>query len=233
MSGLEYAPEGILLPSVDRSDGTYNNTEPPIPAPENTPPDDPPTPSLPYNATTLPSDLAMPFNASDYFASYAAASVSGLPSLTGTSVSSSSAKTPAISACVGNQVEGSCTMASVPSTRPDSGPQELICNKVDSPQNIYLMFNETQAAHGAAAYCAELISAGVVLSATTTAPKAWVIQNAAENGGYISLTVLFDVDSCDPGTLSSNQKLDLKHLGQDQCYQYLFEAIARPCEFEL
>lgn len=75
-SGLDYAPEGIKLPDDNRTDGTYYSEVPPDPAPENTPPDDPPTPSLPYVASDLPSDLATPFDAAAYFATFTPASVS-------------------------------------------------------------------------------------------------------------------------------------------------------------
>jgi GDSL-like lipase/acylhydrolase family protein/VCBS repeat protein len=69
-SSLEYVPEGILLPVIDRADGTYNNTSPTNPAPENMPPDDPPTPALPYTLSPLPPGLATPFDALAYFATY-------------------------------------------------------------------------------------------------------------------------------------------------------------------
>lgn len=74
-TGSEYDPEGILLPTVDRADGTFDAQVPPDPAPENTPPDDPPLPSVPYVVSNLPSDLATPFDAGAYFASYTPASV--------------------------------------------------------------------------------------------------------------------------------------------------------------
>jgi hypothetical protein len=69
-SGSQYHPEGIRLPTVDRTDETFDLREPPLPAPENTPPDDPSTPSLPYVLSDLPSGLATPFDAEAYFATY-------------------------------------------------------------------------------------------------------------------------------------------------------------------
>ena len=62
-AALEYAPEGILLHSVNRTDDTFDVQVPPDPAPENIPQEDPPTPSLPYVLSDLPSNLATPFNA--------------------------------------------------------------------------------------------------------------------------------------------------------------------------
>ena len=230
-SSLEYAPEGILLPSIDRDDGTYNASVPPDPAPENTPLDDPPTPALPYNATSLSPGLATAFNATAYFATYTPAPVSSSSSLPPTPITTtSSASPPAGSACVGNQIEGSCTMASPPSSTPDSGPAQPVCNKVDSAPLPYLMFNATQAAQGAADYCANLISGGVVLSSSTSNPNPGRVDNGAEKGGFISYVVMFDVDSCDPGTAAENQKLDFKALGQDGCYQYLYTQLAQFCK---
>lgn len=80
-TGSEYDPEGILLPTINRTDGTFNAQVPPDPAPENTPPDDPPTPSLPYVLSNLPSGLATPFDAGAYFATYTPVQLSSLPTL--------------------------------------------------------------------------------------------------------------------------------------------------------
>ena len=91
------------------------------------------------------------------------------------------------------------------------------------------MFNDTKAAQGAADYCSQLISAGVVLSSSTSSPAAGHVDNAAENGGFIALTVLFDAAYCDPGTSSEDQKLDFKAFGQDQCEQYLYQELAQFC----
>jgi hypothetical protein len=88
---LAAGPEGIHYPSVNRNDSTYNATAPPDPAPENTPPEDPPTPVLPYTATTIQSGLAAPFDAAAYFSTFVpagqstAASVSASDDSTGAS----------------------------------------------------------------------------------------------------------------------------------------------------
>jgi hypothetical protein len=213
--GLEYAVEGILLPTIDRADGTYNNTTPPDPASDNIPLDDPPTPPLPYTLSPLPSNLAMPFDAVAYFATYTSASAVSSPT----------------SACSGNQIEGSCVQATLPSTTPDSGPKSPVCNKVDSPLGDFVLFDATKAASAAATYCAALISSNVVLSGSSPAPKPGYVANAAENGGYIAFTVAFDVDSCAPGTASANQQLSFSALGQDLCYQSLYTALAASCEY--
>ena len=92
------------------------------------------------------------------------------------------------------------------------------------------MFNDTQAAKGAADYCTELISAKVILSSSNAAPASAYVANAAENGGYIAFSVLFDVDTCGPNTLAAQQQLSFASFGQDQCYQYLYTALAQTCE---
>ena len=228
MDPLEYEPQDFL-PSVNRSDGTYNATAPPSPAPENTPPEDPPTPILPYNATELPANLALPFNASAYFETYTLTSLPNTSKHSPTTITTATT-TPVEAACSGNQIEGSCTMSVLASATPNSGPESPICNKVDSSNEPFLMFNQTQAANGAANYCAELITNNIVLSASTPIPASGKVENAAENDGYIAFTVLFDVNCCDPGTSSADQKLDLKALGQDQCYQNLYEILAEQCK---
>ncbi|KAJ6486263.1 hypothetical protein DFH09DRAFT_1106160 [Mycena vulgaris] len=75
---LAAGPEGIHYPAVNRNDSTYNATAPPDPAPENTPPEDPPTPVLPYTASTRSglATLATPFDAVAYFATFVPASQS-------------------------------------------------------------------------------------------------------------------------------------------------------------
>ncbi|KAI9690172.1 MAG: Ankyrin-2 [Bathelium mastoideum] len=146
-----------------------------------------------------------------------------------TAPATSATGSPAPSSCSGNQIEGFCTMASFPSATPDSGATSLICYKVDDKSNDYLLFNATQAAKGAADYCANLVSSGVVLSATSSSPAAGSLPNAAEKGGFVSFAVVFDVYSCDPGTTNDDQKLDFKKMGQDQCYHYLYTSIATSC----
>lgn len=75
-------PEGILLPTVNRTDGTFDAKVPPNPRPENIPPEDPPTPSLPYVSSDLPQDIATPFNAVAYFATYTPSAASTSSSTT-------------------------------------------------------------------------------------------------------------------------------------------------------
>lgn len=124
-------------------------------------------------------------------------------------------------------------MGPFPTPMPDGGLESPPRNKVDSSQDFYLMFNATQAAQGAAVYCAQLISDRVVLSSSTPPPSSGKIQTGAEKGGIIAFTVLWDIDSCDLGTSSADQKLDFNALGQDQCYQNLYVTLAQECNLFL
>jgi hypothetical protein len=69
----------------------------------------------------------------------------------------------------------------------------------------------------------------VVLSSTNPPPKDGFAANAAENGGYVALSVLFDVDSCDPGTSADDQKVDFGAMSPDDCFQYLYTTIKDFC----
>lgn len=55
------------------------------------------------------------------------------------------------------------------------------------------------------------------------------MAGGAEKGGKISLSILFDVDSCDPGTSTADQKVDFAAMGQDKFYQSLYEPMATGC----
>ena len=91
-------PEGYLLDPVNRTDGTYYAKQPTNPAPENTPPDDPPTAPVPYTGRPLPTDLAMPFapgEAQAYFATYQASDSSATTVAMSTTLTTSTTKAPA------------------------------------------------------------------------------------------------------------------------------------------
>ncbi|KAL8671349.1 MAG: hypothetical protein Q9168_004159 [Polycauliona sp. 1 TL-2023] len=70
------AADSLVEPPDDRKDGTFDAKAPPQVAEGDTPPDDPPTPSLPYKAADLPAGLATPFSDADaYFAAYTPAAM--------------------------------------------------------------------------------------------------------------------------------------------------------------
>lgn len=93
------------------------------------------------------------------------------------------------------------------------------------------MFNATQASTGAYTYCGQLVSNKVVLSKTGTAPKPGYVPGAAENGGYIAMSVLFDVDSCAPGTSAQDQKFDFGSMTEEDCHTYVYSNIETYCKF--
>ncbi len=138
--------------------------------------------------------------------------------------------TSAASTCVGNQIQGSCVQGSEPSATPNSGPLGAVCNKVDAPNNDLVRINADQASQAAADYCANLISAGVVLDSTAEPSRPGIQPGAAENGGELALTVMFDVDSCEPNTAAKDQKIDFNSLGQQGCEMALFTLINAACK---
>lgn len=151
-----------------------------------------------------------------------------------TNLAIASATSPAAAAattCVGNQIQGSCVQAHLPSSTPDSGPEAPVCNKVDTTdKDSLLRINDKKASDAASTYCDNLISAGTVLDSSSTAPAPGIQDDAAENGGSLSLAVLFDAAACDPGTADADQKVDFKALGRDTCYQNLYTSISQYCE---
>lgn len=134
-----------------------------------------------------------------------------------------------VATCSGNQIEGSCTQAHLPSATADSGILGPVCYKAGD--GTYVMFNATQASDGAATYCSNLISDKAVLSSSDSPPKPGYVADAGQGGGYVAIAVLFDKDSCDPGTSSAEQRLDFSTWSQDQCYQYVYTSIAGECKF--
>lgn len=133
-----------------------------------------------------------------------------------------------VRACIGNQIAGSCTQASLKSSTPNSGPQTPVCWKVET--NHYVRFNASKAAQAVARYCADLISSKTIINAQHTAPSVGkTVSGGAEKGGEITLNILFDVNSCDPGTSTADQKVDFAAMGQDTCYENLYTALAQIC----
>ena len=103
--GTEYDPEGILLSTEDAPPDIINLQVPPDPAPENTPPDDPSTPALPYTPSSLPTGLATPFNAEEYFATYVPAASSSVPPPASTTAPSASPPAYATGTCAFHLIE--------------------------------------------------------------------------------------------------------------------------------
>jgi hypothetical protein len=91
------------------------------------------------------------------------------------------------------------------------------------------MFNDDKAAQAASTYCSNLHDSKVVLNSENSPPAQGFAANVAENGGYVSLGVLFDVGSCDPGTSVDDQKVDFGAMSLDECFQYLYTPIQEMC----
>jgi hypothetical protein len=130
--------------------------------------------------------------------------------------------------CTGNQVEGSCTQASLPSASPNSGPRGPVCNKVGT--NNYVRLNADKTKQGASDYCKNLISGNIVLNKDSTSVKAGIITGASEGGGDVSLALLFDVDSCDPNTKDADQEVDFGAMKQSDCETNLYTSLSQVCK---
>lgn len=139
--------------------------------------------------------------------------------------------TPTASACEGNQIQGDCVQGSLPTATPNSGPRSPVCNKVNDGDSNYVRFNSDKAKEGAAEYCKNLVSDKVVLDAESTTVKPGTVSDAAEEGGSISLAVLFDVSSCDPDTAPADQRVDFGSMSEEDCYMNVYENLAAACKF--
>ena len=93
-----------------------------------------------------------------------------------------------------------------------------------------MRFNSDKAKEGAAEYCKNLVSGKVVLDAENTTVKPGTMPDTAEEGGFISLAVLFDVNSCDANTAPADQKIDFGSMGEEDCYTNLYENLAAACK---
>ena len=110
---------------------------------------------------------------------------SAVPTSTGTSV------------CVGNQVQGSCTAASLPSSTPYSGYLGPVCAKADGlPENAPRL-NASLAHAVAQGYCQNLHDSKVVLSRDKPNPTPPTgLQGTAEDGGSTVVLVTYLENSC-------------------------------------
>lgn len=68
--------------------------------------------------------------------------------------------------------------------------------KVDSASDDYLRVNSDKAKQAAADYCSTLSQDNVMLDAQASPLKPYSVSGAAENGGQLALSVLFDVLGC-------------------------------------
>ena len=129
--------------------------------------------------------------------------------------------------CVGNQVQGSCIGGTLPSSTPYSGYQGPSCNKADGSPGSRPRLNATVAQEAANQYCQNLVDQKVVLSDSTANPAPGVQKGTAENGGQMSLTVMYYKNSCPEDHSSST--LDFSAMGVETCFQNLYTALEAHC----
>ena len=132
------------------------------------------------------------------------------------------------STCIGNQIQGNCIEASFPSETPYSGIQSPVCQKVDSTADDYLRVNADKTKQAAADYCKVLAQSNVVLDAQASPPKPYSVKDAAENGGQLVLSVLFDVSGCP--TDKSQTNLDFTKLSAMECQNNFCLDFSEACE---
>lgn len=111
---------------------------------------------------------------------------------------------------------------------PYSGVQPPSCANGDGDPGTSPRINDTQAAKAASTYCAQLISDGIVLSASGASVNAYTVKGVAENNAAMSLDVLFDISSCP--TNKVNSTVDFKSLGLDECFANFYTTLADVCE---
>ena len=138
-------------------------------------------------------------------------------------------KATGTSTCIGNQIEGNCIEASFPSETPYSGIQPPVCQKVDSASDDYLRVNSDKAKQAAADYCSTLSQDNVVLDAQASPLKPYSVPGAAENGGQLALSVLFDVSGCP--TDKSQMTLDFTKMTATECQSNFYLDFSEACKF--
>ena len=221
-------PEGILYPDVDMPISLASLSSPTAASPDQTPAPDGPTPILPFNPSSTPSGLATPYtNAVAYFASASSVRSSSSP-VSSSPVSSSPPSSSSPSQCQGNQIQGDCKQATYPQYPPFSGPQIPICLKADASTDDYLRVNASQAEQAAADYCSALAQAKIVLNDNSSPPKPYHVAKAAEKGGQLVFSVLYDKSSCP--TDKSSSTLDFTKLSVKDCQDDFNGIVAQYCK---
>ncbi len=130
---------------------------------------------------------------------------------------------PTASYYSGNQVQGTCRQAVHPSASPNSGPLPPMCAKVNSKTGP-LRINSSKARQAAQDFCHALSSEHVVLNAEHTAVEPWIVHGAAEHGGDLALSAIYDTQAC-----SVSRQVELSMAGQSERYQNLSEYISQMC----
>ncbi|KAL8951668.1 MAG: hypothetical protein Q9222_002374 [Ikaeria aurantiellina] len=129
---------------------------------------------------------------------------------------------PSQPACFGNQVEGNCQQA-VQSTVPSApGPRPPVCAKPSPPAGP-LRISYAKARQAARGFCKFLFDKGpIILNEHRTAIGPWIVHDAAEHGGDLALSALYDTSACPKGGL--NFIMD-----DAECVRSFFECISEVC----
>ena len=134
-------------------------------------------------------------------------------------------------ACQGNQVQlPTCKQQHYDPNMKDysGGTTPPLCTKVDDGDNPFLKINDAKAKQGAADYCASLKSSKVVLDAQhTQVGKPGLIHDAAENGGDLAFSVLFDIKGCPPDKKTTN--IDFGAMDSKECFDNFYTYFSQVC----
>lgn len=135
--------------------------------------------------------------------------------------------TPSPTPCVGNQVQGSCVAATLPSATPFSGPETPVCSKADGSEGSLPRLNATVALEAASRYCQNLVDDKVILAKDGGSPKAGVEPGAAEGGADMALAVVFREEACPED--HSISEVDFGKLGPEGCFDLLYTQLEQAC----
>ena len=124
-------------------------------------------------------------------------------------------------------MQGSCIAGTLPSSTPYSGIQGPSCIKADGSPGTRPRLNAKAAQEAASQYCQDLVDGKVVLSDSTANPAPGILKGKAENGGQMSLTVMYFKNSCPED--HSISKLDFSAMGLETCFQNFYTALEGRC----
>lgn len=110
-----------------------------------------------------------------------------------------------------------------PSASPNSGPLPPVCAKVNSKTGS-LRINSSKARQAAQEFCYFLASEHTVLDSEHTAVGPWIIHGAAEHGGDLALSAIYNTEAC-----SVWKEIELSKAGEIECYRNFFKYISRMC----
>lgn len=129
--------------------------------------------------------------------------------------------------CSGNQVEGNCKAASLPSAAPFSGNQGPSCDKADGSAGAEPRLNQDKFKNAASGYCDSLIGSKTVLKDGNANPKPAILKGEAEGDKDMVLTTMYYQTSC-PSS-KANTTLDFSEYGRQACFDAFFTPMDTVC----